>query len=345
MENGSRLSLDILVPTLNRARLLQRTLESLLTAPVPEGLAVVICVIENRCCDGTVELVRGLMKRHRGRLRLIHERRRGKSRALNTGIAATRGQLVGMIDDDETVDTGWYTAVFRAFQDDTLDFIGGPYRPDWGTTPRRWVPEEYLAVLGAADSGAAEAPYSPSFPGILKGGNAVIRRRVLRRVGRYAEHLGPSTHGRLLSCEDEDMYYRLLKHGARGRYLPSLVVYHAVLAERLSPVYYRRWCFWRGVSRGLLDRSHPLQVPYLAGIPRFVHGRAARGLGRLALAGLRGRVTGRSLGDELPIWDLLGFAWGKHVYPLARFLPFGSRRAGTRPTSVEEELAAECRTS
>jgi glucosyl-dolichyl phosphate glucuronosyltransferase len=320
--------LDVLIPTLDRAELLQRAIQSLLEDPVPEGLDVLITIIENRCTDRTVELVEGLMQRHPGRLRLVHERRRGKSRALNAGLAATDGDLVGMIDDDEVVHADWFAEIHRAFQDPALDFAGGPYRAEWAAPPPAWVPEEYLAVLGAADSGDVEMEYSRSFPGILKGGNAVIRRRVLEQVGPYAEHLGPSGHARLLSCEDEDMYYRLLEHGARGRYLPRLVIYHHVLAERLSPGYYRRWCFWRGVSRGLMDRRHRLPVPYLAGIPRFIHGRAARGLARLVGSRLRREPWAGSFQHELPIWDLAGYAWGRHIYALARFSPLGSRRKG-----------------
>jgi glucosyl-dolichyl phosphate glucuronosyltransferase len=318
--------LDVLIPTLDRAELVAGTLQSLFEAHVPDGLAVTITVIENRCTDGTVELVRAFMARHPGRLRLVHERRRGKSRALNAGLAATDGDLVGMIDDDEFIDPGWFREIYRAFQDPTLDFAGGPYRPVWAAPPPAWVPDDYLAVLGAADSGHEAADYSEDFPGILKGGNAVIRRRVLEQVGPYAEYLGPSGHSRLLSCEDEDMYHRLLKHGARGRYLPGLVIHHHVLAERLTPGYYRRWCFWRGVSRGLMDRTHRLRVPYLAGIPRFIHGRAARGLARLVAGRARGEPWERYFRHELPLWDLAGYAWGRHVYTLARFSPLGSRR-------------------
>ena len=116
------------------------------------------------------------------------------------------------------------------------------------------------------------------------GGNAVVRRTVLTRVGPYAANLG-RTGGRLLSCEDEDMYWRLLESGARGKYLPDLVIYHYISSHRLTREYYRSWCFWRGVSRGLMDRRHPLPVTYLAGVPRFLWGQAARGFVRLALVG------------------------------------------------------------
>ena len=98
--------LDVLVPTLNRAVSLERTLRSLLQAPVPDGLEVVITVVDNRCTDGTLSLLHRLEGENPGRIRHVSERRRGKSRALNTGIQQTQGDLVGMIDDDEEVDPG-----------------------------------------------------------------------------------------------------------------------------------------------------------------------------------------------------------------------------------------------
>ncbi|HVL69018.1 MAG TPA: glycosyltransferase family 2 protein [Vicinamibacterales bacterium] len=321
--------LDVLVPTRNRARLLKRALESLLQAPVPAGLGVNIVAIDNGSVDGTPWLLEWMAARHRGRIQVVSERRCGKSRALNAGIAATSGDLIGMIDDDEEIDPGWYGEVLQAFtQRPELDFIGGPYVPVWAEPPPDWIPGDYLAVLGDVGAGVEEQPFGPTFPGILKGGNAVIRRRTLLRVGPYAEHLGPAGAARLLSCEDEEMYQRLLKAGACGRYLPSLKVHHHVCATRLTPGYFRRWCFWRGVSRGLMDRAHPLPVRYLAGVPRFLFGSAARGLGQLLAR--TGRTTrNQSLSDELKLWDLAGYLWGRHIYTLARFSPVRSRRSAS----------------
>ena len=327
----STLQLDVLVPTRNRASLLAGTLESLLDAPVPDGLSARILVIDNGSTDGTGQLLEWMRAKYRGQVEVIHERRRGKSRALNAGIAASRADLIGMIDDDEEVDAGWYTEVFRAFQDPSLQFAGGPYRPRWSSAPPPWLPHEYLAVIGSVDSGSEERDFGRDFPGILKGGNAVVRRDALLRVGPYAEYLGPSGDARLLSCEDEEMYWRLLDAGARGRYLPRLVVHHHVVPSRLSPGYFRRWCFWRGVSRGLMDRAHPMPVAYLAGVPRFLYGRAAQGLFRVAGRALGTRTS--KLADELSVWDLAGYWWGRHIYTLTRYSPVRSRRTrlGTFP--------------
>jgi glycosyltransferase involved in cell wall biosynthesis len=318
--------LDVLVPTLNRARSLERTIRSLLQAEVPDGLEVLITVVDNCSTDGTSALVERLSAENPGRLACAFERRRGKSRALNTGIAATSGHLVGTIDDDEEVERSWYRVVFSAFQDPSLEFIGGPYIPKWSRQPPPWLPPDYLAVIGDVNSGSEPRDFGPDFEGILKGGNAVIRRRILERAGPFAEWLGPSGNGRLLSCEDEEMYLRLLKLGAKGRYLPALIVFHHVFEERLNKGYYRRWCFWRGVSRGLMDRVHPLPVPYLAGVPRFLYGRAGRGAVAMVRRAVHRDEWDRSFSDELSVWDLAGYLYGRHVYRFALHLPYPSRR-------------------
>lgn len=322
--------LDVLIPTHNRAGLIEASIRSVLSCLPAPGLDVHVTVILNGCTDSSTARVAALQAELPGRITLLEERRRGKSLALNAGLAATSGDLVGMIDDDEQVHERWVLVIAESFADERLSFIGGPYVARWDAPPPDWVPADYLAVLGSANNGSQPRAYDRNFPGILKGGNAVIRRRTLEAVGPYAERLGPGGLSRLFSCEDEEMYLRLVASGASGRYEPGLIIYHYVPTWRLTRQYYRRWCFWRGVSRGLMDHTHPMPVAYLAGVPRFIVGQAARSLPRLLAGLLRRQRPAERLGDELRWWDLAGYFFGKHIYPLARFAPFRNRRRGDR---------------
>ncbi|HEY0077659.1 MAG TPA: glycosyltransferase [Pyrinomonadaceae bacterium] len=317
--------LDVLIPTYNRQALLRRAVESLLAAEVPEGLEVSIRVVDNNSTDGTRALVEELRAKSGGRLSYLFEGRQGKSHALNSGIASTSGDLVGIIDDDEEVDSRWLVIVREAFAAGGVDFIGGPYVPRWGAEIPDWLPEDYPAVIGKVDCGSQIVPYGESFPGILMGGNAVISRAALRKVGEFSTEVGRIGEG-MLCGEDEDMYRRLVAAGARGFYRPDLIIYHFVPPERLTKRYYRRWCFWRGVSSGMLDRTRREQVAYLAGVPRYLYGRAARRLIKMLGGMLKGtRRQSELFSNELAVWDLAGFFYGKHFY---------ERKKGAQPAQI-----------
>jgi glycosyltransferase involved in cell wall biosynthesis len=307
--------LDVLIATYNRADLLARALESLLAADRPAAADLTVTVVDNRSTDDTRSVVASFMPRFDGRLKYLYESQPGRSHALNAGIAATNAELVAMIDDDEEVDRNWLVTIEKAFADPSVDFIGGPYVPRWGGERPAWLGTAYKAAVGWVDGGSQIAEYGPQFAGMLMGGNAVIRRSVLNRVGPYALDVGRSSDGRLLSCEDRDMFNRLLAAGARGFYRPDLVILHYVPPERLTKRYFRRWSFWHGVSLGVLDRrTPPGQVPYLLGVPRYMIGVAIRAAVDTARRLFARDEPARAFTNELAWWDLLGFFYGKHVY-------------------------------
>ncbi len=312
--------LDVVIPTHNRAALLRRALQSLLDAPVPSELHVEVTVADNRSIDDTREVVGSFQPAFGGRLHYIYEPKPGRSHALNAAIAATSGDLVGMIDDDEQVDARWFITIAEAFQDPSTDFIGGPYLPEWSVQRPAWIGPAYGSAVGWVDGGPEIQQYGPPCDAMLMGGNAVIRRSLLERAGPYSADLGRTPGGRLLSCEDEDMFVRLLAAGGRGFYRPDLIIHHYVPAERMTRRYFRRWCFWRGVSLGLIDRRRPAPVRYLFGVPRYLFGIAARGAWDSVRMLFGGFDSARLFKNELAWWDLAGFLYGKHMAGFDRWL-------------------------
>jgi glucosyl-dolichyl phosphate glucuronosyltransferase len=313
--------LDVIIPTYNRQELLQRALQSLLVAPVPAALEVRITVVDNNSKDQTRKVVEDWQGKFAGRLAYLFEGRQGRSAALNRGILATQGELVGMVDDDEEVDERWFQIIYEAFAGGAVDFIGGPYYPRWGAARPDWLPMKYMGVIGWIDGGKQVRPYDASYPGILMGGNAVISRRIFSEVGLYSTALG-RTDRHLLAGEDEDMYERLLTAKARGLYLPNLIVHHYIPAQRLTKRYFRRWCFWQGVSMGILNQARRQAVPYFGGVPRYLYGEAARAIGkRIRDSLIRKNNPAESFTDELAVWNLAGSFYGKHFYKPAARLP------------------------
>jgi glucosyl-dolichyl phosphate glucuronosyltransferase len=306
------LTLDVVVPTYKRSHLLRKTLHSLLSAPVPAGLTVCVIVVDNNSPDDTAQVVREMQVQAPVELRYVRERKQGLSHARNGGIAAGTGELIGFIDDDEEVDPTWYTVVAREFADDSVQYIGGPYMPNWVTPVPDWLPPGYHAAIGAIPP-KPRALFGKELGANLMGGNAVVRRRVFDQVGTYAPHLGRSNKG-LLSEEDAEFYRRLDKAGLKGMYVPDLIIFHYIAPDRLTRSYHRRWVLWRAVSQGVLDREIREPVPYLGSIPRYRLGKALRSLLAIPKHRFLKGSKGLAFADELATWDLAGFIYGKHFF-------------------------------
>ena len=145
----------------------------------------------------------------------------------------------------------------------------------------------------------------------MMGGNAVIRKQWVDRVGFFDPALG-RIKDVLFTGEDADYHQRLIAAGARGFYVPALRILHHIPPERLTKSYYRRWCFYRGISLAAIDRQRPEPVPYFLGVPRYVVGGAVRGSIN-QIRGLFGRLdAGRVFSGQLAVCDFLGFFVGKH---------------------------------
>ncbi|MGC2661367.1 MAG: glycosyltransferase [Bryobacteraceae bacterium] len=307
------LSLDVILPTYKRPELLKRTLTSLGAAPCPKGLTVQVWVIDNNSHDTTPEVVSEYQKDFPFPLHYRVETVQGLSPAVNAGIRAGKGDLVGMINDDEEVDARWYEVIHRIFTTTGYSFVGGACIPRWGGEKPEWVMPEFGGIVGWIEAGDLPREYGPGFHGILNGGNAVVRREVFDKIGLYNTALGRTNKG-LLSCEDEEMFERLMASGFRGVYSPDLIILHYVPPERLTRRYHRRWSWGQGISKGVLARTRPSGVVEVMGIPRWQIRQAMGGLVRAVKGKLGLAPPTAAFEGELRVWNLAGYINGRHFY-------------------------------
>ncbi len=300
------MKLSVVIPTYNRAKLLDLTLKSLAKAERPDGLELTVVVVDNNSGDDTKSVVESW----KSQLPLVYifESRQGKSRALNTGIENSDSDLIGMIDDDEEVAETWLVELARVFlaRWNEVDFIGGRYTPCWEVPPPSWLPKQYTGVVGFSNPGEEELPYGGDFKGMMPGGNAVVKLSALREVGLYNENLGPVGKD-LMGCEDDDMYQRLLGAGKHGIYCPKLTIYHRVPAYRLTKKYFRRWCYGWGASQSVIDQHRPqFDGPRVFGVPRFMFGDGVRGALKMLSSMVRLK-SDEAFAHELSLWILAGY--------------------------------------
>ena len=274
----------VLICTFNRAGDLAKTLSSLADVRVRTGIAWDVLIVDNNSSDDTRAMVEATALAYPVPLRYRFEGRQGKSNALNTGIAATAARIIVFTDDDVQVPETWLDAAIAPLLGrGDIDYTGGPVRPIWGAPRPRWLDEKgnLGGTIAVKDHGPAPFIFEEAKKTPL-GVNMAVRRSLIERIGGFRPDLGRSGKS-LLGQEQAEFFYRSRRAGARGLYVPDMVLDHVVPGARLTRSYFRRWWYWKGVSHARLHRIHNqtelgidlTNVPRIAGVPRFIFGTAA----------------------------------------------------------------------
>jgi glycosyltransferase involved in cell wall biosynthesis len=294
------LSATVLICTYNRASLLRRTLESLAAAHSLRTWDVL--VVDNNSTDDTSHVVADMSRTFPVCLTYAFEGRQGKSYALNSGIERARGDIILFTDDDVRVAPQWMDEACAPFEaDPAVDYTGGPVRPLWETPPPAWLDQargDLWGTLAILDYGDAPFVFEDRCR-VPLGANMAVRRTLIERIGGFHPEFG--RRGRsLLGQEQAEFFARGRSSGARGVYVPAMEVHHHVPAGRLTKQYFRRWWYWKGVSRARVDLLHRRTelgldlrlVPHVARVPRFVWGLLPRSaIGWVMAAASRDRRT------------------------------------------------------
>jgi glycosyltransferase involved in cell wall biosynthesis len=305
----------VLVCTRDRAELLGEALASIAQLEDP-GVPYEVVVVDNDSRDETRAVVERAAAASPVPLRYLFEPRGGVSAARNTGIAASAGDLIAFTDDDVRVEPGWLAALHRAAIAHPTDvFFGGPVLPRWGAPRPAWLPPgptrgEIWGPIALLDYGDQARPLINPL-----GANMAFRRAALVAVGGLREDLGRDA-GSLRSQGVPELMLRLRAGGAgKGWYVPDARVHHWVPPARLTKQYFRRWFFWKGLSRALLEQGTPVDevgcdfrsVPRIAWIPRYMFRQAAVDSAAWALSTVRGDPAA-ALAAEVRLWYLAGYA-------------------------------------
>jgi len=302
---------SVVIATYNRCQDLRDTLGSL-AALRPDATWEVI-VVDNNSTDTTRVVVEEAAPSFPAPLRYVFEREQGRSPALNAGIRQARGTIVVTTDDDVRVESDWLNRAAEALDTLNCDYVGGKVLPIWGGPRPAWLPDrggKHWAVIALLDYGAEPLEFGARVP---LGVNMAFRRSAFDRAGLLDPNTGRKA-GTLLGQEVREWCIRARAAGVRGFYAPQLVVWHLIPASRLNKAYFRRWFYWRGVSRAMLyaksglDMEAPERtsldfrsVPHVLGVPRYLY--------RKALTSVRAAVTSALRGDELTSFDHELWIW------------------------------------
>lgn len=214
---------SIILATRNRCAALALTLRALAGVRPPAGLVIEILVVDNGSSDATRATVLATARAF-APIKYLCEPVRGKSRALNAGLAAAQGDFILFLDDDIRPDPHWLEEITAPLAEGRADAVAGAV---WIAPHllRSWMTPAHRAWL------ASTHELDPTQPQSAVGANMAIARHVLERVPGFDPELGP---GRLGLWEDTLFTAQLLRAGYRLSFAPAARVEHHFDPSRLS---------------------------------------------------------------------------------------------------------------
>lgn len=268
------MDISVIVCTYSRAASLARALESIAAQKIPDSLKWEVIVVDNNSPDKTRETIEEISRRNASRFVYVHEPKRGKSNALNTGIAIARGEVFAFTDDDVTVEPDWLENLTHTLCTGQYAGAGGRTLGERGYSAPRWLRNDgyyALAPLALFDRGL-EAKDLPDAP---YGNNMAFRREMFSKYGQFRTDLGPQP-GSEIRDEDTEFGCRVLAGGERVRYEPSAVVYHATPASRITQSYFLKWWFDKARA-DIRQHGTPAYAKWtIAGAPAYLYRRLTR---------------------------------------------------------------------
>lgn len=206
--------LSIIVPTHNRSAMLMKSLAALSRQSWPATEFEVV-VVADACHDDTAEMVAAYATRAPYRLRLLSHCARSAAATRNLGATNAQGRVLLFLDDDVVAQPRLVQAHMEAQHRDGV--VLGYSKPVLLAKPSWWQCDVYRwweDTFRAMGQPGHRFTYRDFFSG-----NVSMPAALFHKVGGF----DASFTGRR---EDYELGIRLLKVGARFRYVPEAVGHH-----------------------------------------------------------------------------------------------------------------------
>jgi glycosyltransferase involved in cell wall biosynthesis len=216
------MKISVVVCTRDRHELVGPAVESIAGCDYP---AFDIHIMDQSTNDLTKEIVEELSAKYSDRCPVVyhHLEKAGLSRAYNSGMKVSDGEIIAFTDDDCIVPTDWLSKIASAFQEDSqIDLLYGQV-----LKPESLVQDAIAGTIIVPDlqfAAREKLSKTTSFKVFGMGANMAIRRTLLEKVAGFDEALGGG--GPLRSAQDYDFAYRTYRFGSAILLAPEVKADH-----------------------------------------------------------------------------------------------------------------------
>lgn len=242
---------SIIIPVRNEEKNLPRLFSSLKKLNYPEKYFEVI-IVDGLSTDQTVLISKNYQAR------VFKNRKIIRGAGCQIGIRKAKGDLVAFTDADCVVPRKWLKEMTPYFADDKVGAIGGP-----NVTPKDdtnfakavsdvlWVLTRTGSRYGFQSIQVGEIYHNP-------GCNVIYRKNAIQAVGGF--------NSELLTCEDEELDFRLRQNGWRILFTAKISVDH-YRRSTYHKIFLQSYRFAIGRAQAIL--LHPQMARWFHFVPSF----------------------------------------------------------------------------
>ncbi len=176
---------------------------------------------------------------------------KGLSGARNSGVLASRGDVLIFLDDDAYAESTWLELLCAPLKSPDVVGSGGWILPAWPQESPRWFPSTFLWVLGCSYDGLPGDGDSIRNP---IGASMAMKREIFDTVGGFTDGIGRV--GTVpLGCEETELCIRYSHERPTHRFVLArgAVVHHRVPESRLTSKYFLSRCWAEGLSKAVVS--------------------------------------------------------------------------------------------
>lgn len=254
------IQLSVIIPTRNRSKLLQVTLESIIKQTYPKENFEVI-VIDNGSTDDTKDVVMSYSSKLPN-LEYYYDDTPGLHVGRHNGYKLSKSDILVYADDDIDAFPTWLEGVAESFVDSNVMLVGGKDLPKYEQKPPFWIEELWyktdkeghsLGALSIVDLGEEIKEIPPYY---VYGCNYSVRKSLIAETKGFHPDGVPFDMIELRGDGEWYVNKYIIEHGYKVLYNPKASVYHIVTKDRITMDYFKRRSFRRGVESSYAHKRY-----------------------------------------------------------------------------------------
>lgn len=180
--------ISIIIPSFNEERYIGRCIQSITNCNYQEDRCEII-LVDNASTDNTVEIAKNFG------IKIFIDAKKNIGGLRNIGYHAAKGDILGFLDADCTVDPEWLNKANATMRNMKIGVTGSRLK---APSDGGWIESAWATHLLSKSGQDGEIRY-------INSGNCFVRRKAFDSVGGFSESLETN--------EDEDLCERIRKEG------------------------------------------------------------------------------------------------------------------------------------